>query len=332
MTNTNTPTNPGRGWAYVGAVLGGLVSIAANVAHSFIPPHSAPAGWTPEVGAVIGAIVWPVFLFIAVEILARVTWPQGIWWGLLRFGGMLPVALVAAFVSYRHLSGLLAHYGEESIVYYLGPLAVDGLMVMATGALLATSRHRTNQVTDQPTPVSPATPAPTVPAMSAVPQPTTPAAQPPAVEPAPVAVPVDVPERPAVPTPADLAARITQPRPLARVIDTEPGTAERTTATRPTTRQTTPDTLPASAIDSSITAPEPAQLPLPIVPPELLDRATRIVRQYRTEHGTPITTGQLAVRLQVPSGIASNLLAAVNSQDNPTTPTTTVNGARSATR
>ena len=28
----------GRGWARTGLVLGGLVSIAANVAHSFIPP------------------------------------------------------------------------------------------------------------------------------------------------------------------------------------------------------------------------------------------------------------------------------------------------------
>jgi len=132
----------GRGWAYTGAILGGLVSVAANVAHSFIPPAGAPAGWHPEPGAVVGAIVWPVFLFIAVEILARVTWPTGPAWQLIRWGGLLPVALVAAFVSYRHLSGLLGHYGEEPLVQHLGPLAVDGLMVMATGALIATG-HRT---------------------------------------------------------------------------------------------------------------------------------------------------------------------------------------------
>ena len=38
---------PGRGWAYTGAILGGLVSIAANVAHSFLPPAHA----CPDVGA-----------------------------------------------------------------------------------------------------------------------------------------------------------------------------------------------------------------------------------------------------------------------------------------
>lgn len=31
----------GRVWAYVGAVLGGTVSIAANVAHSYVPPDGA---------------------------------------------------------------------------------------------------------------------------------------------------------------------------------------------------------------------------------------------------------------------------------------------------
>jgi hypothetical protein len=56
---------------------------------------------------VVGAIVWPVFLFVAVEILARVVWPHGWSWGFVRWAGLLPVAGVAAFVSYRHMSGLL---------------------------------------------------------------------------------------------------------------------------------------------------------------------------------------------------------------------------------
>ncbi len=136
---------PGRGWAYTGAILGGLVSIAANVAHSFIPPHGSPADWAPRArrrGRRRG--------------LAGVPVRRG---GDLRPGPvaarcqLAPAALgraccrsrrSPAFVSYRHLSGLLAHYGEEPIIYYVGPLAVDGLMVMATGALMATSRHRTH--------------------------------------------------------------------------------------------------------------------------------------------------------------------------------------------
>jgi hypothetical protein len=136
-----TPSVSGRGWAYIGAALGGTVSIAANVAHSYVPPAGAPATWTPQPGAVVGAIFWPVALFVVTEILARVVWPSGKGWMVVRFGGLLPVALVAALVSYKHLAGLLRFYGEDAVTAHLGPLAVDGLMVMATGALLATARR-----------------------------------------------------------------------------------------------------------------------------------------------------------------------------------------------
>lgn len=132
----------GRGWAYTGLLLGGGFSIAANIAHSYVPPAGAAAGWAPHAGAVVSAVVWPVFLFVAIEILARADWPTGFWWGALRYGGLLPVALVAAGVSYQHLSGLLAFYGENHLTALFGPLAVDGLMVMATGALIATSSSR----------------------------------------------------------------------------------------------------------------------------------------------------------------------------------------------
>ena len=136
-------TGQGRGWAYAGALLGGVVSVAANVAHSYVPPAGADTRWTPEVGAVIGAVFWPLALFVAVEILTRIAWPAGGRWVWLRFVGLLPVALVAAVVSYRHLSGLLTFYGEDALTATVGPLAVDGLMVMATGALLATARTHT---------------------------------------------------------------------------------------------------------------------------------------------------------------------------------------------
>lgn len=134
----------GRGWAYLGAVLGGAVSVAANVAHSYVPPDG---GWPaqeagPEHGAVAAAVFWPVALLVAVEILARIPWPDGWRWVAVRFGGLLPVALVAAFVSYQHLSGLLTHYREDALTAHVGPLAVDGLMVLATAALLATSTGR----------------------------------------------------------------------------------------------------------------------------------------------------------------------------------------------
>jgi len=137
---TNIVNTRGRGWAYIGVLVGGGISIAANIAHSFVPPPGAPTDWAPQPGAVIGSMFWPILLFVAVEILVRVAWPQGFWYALLRLGGLLPVAGVAALVSFRHLSGLLAFYGEDAVVSFWGPLAIDGLMVMATAALLVTGR------------------------------------------------------------------------------------------------------------------------------------------------------------------------------------------------
>lgn len=152
-----TTKAPGRGWAYIGALLGGAVSVAANIAHSYIPPIHAAADWSPDSGAVIGSVFWPVALFVAVEILTRIPWPAGKGWTMLRFGGLLPVALVAAVVSYRHLSGLLDHYSEDALTVTIGPLAVDGLMIMATGALLATGHavRTANTITDTAPAVEP---------------------------------------------------------------------------------------------------------------------------------------------------------------------------------
>jgi hypothetical protein len=149
----------GRGWAYTGAIIGGLVSLAANVAHSFVAPAGAPANWAPQPGAVFGSMVWPILLFFGVEILVSSKWPKGFWWAFWRFGGLIPIVFTAGLVSYRHMRGLLLFYGEESLVATIGPLAVDGLMVMATAALYAAAiqRHlqQASSITDaRPTPVT----------------------------------------------------------------------------------------------------------------------------------------------------------------------------------
>jgi hypothetical protein len=127
------------GWAYTGMAIAGAASIAANVLHAMIPKN-------PPRGSVFAAGLWPVLLFVAIEILAKVNWPKGRWvirdrkvdeWLLVRLVGLVPVAVVAGVVSYRHMSGLLAHWGEDPLAATIGPIAVDGLLVMATGALIA---------------------------------------------------------------------------------------------------------------------------------------------------------------------------------------------------
>lgn len=134
-------------------VFGVVVSVAANVAHTLYPtaaqlaewtkaPHAAGAQWHPEVGEQIAAAFWPLALLLAVEVLTRVRWRPGASWSLARFGGTGAVALVAAVMSYRHMQGLLGAYGEDGLSSAIGPLAVDGLMVVAGFALLSMGERR----------------------------------------------------------------------------------------------------------------------------------------------------------------------------------------------
>lgn len=139
----------GRVWATSGFVLGVAASVAGNVAHVWHPSekylrdHNVTADdFTPEVGAQIAGAFWPIALLITVEVLARVDWPRTFWWMVARFGGAAMVAGVAAVMSYAHLNGLLRAYGEDDMTARLGPLSVDGLMVICGGALLALGHHR----------------------------------------------------------------------------------------------------------------------------------------------------------------------------------------------
>jgi hypothetical protein len=139
----------GRGVAYLGALVGVTASVAANYAHTFVTPaaYDLPAPWYPSIGVRISAVFWPLALLLALEILIRVPWPtradagstwRWVTYQVIRWGGLTFVALVAAIVSYRHMSGLLHSYYEDGVSVVIGPLAIDGLMVMSAGALLLT--------------------------------------------------------------------------------------------------------------------------------------------------------------------------------------------------
>jgi hypothetical protein len=138
--------------AWVSFVVGGLVSVAANVAHTLYPTAAQladwtasgrpAADWTPPAGAMVFAAFWPIALMLAVEVITRAQWRKGLLFGLARYGGTILVAAVAAVMSYRHMAGLLAIWGEDVWGAHLGPLAVDGLMVVSAAALLSMSRNR----------------------------------------------------------------------------------------------------------------------------------------------------------------------------------------------
>jgi hypothetical protein len=123
------PDTRGRFAAWFGFAGGGAVSVAANVAHA-----------QPTLGARLTGAFWPLALLLAVEVITRVQWQPGGWWVATRYAGATLVALVAAIVSYRHMAGLLTRYGEDALAAHLGPLAVDGLMVVSGVALLSLAR------------------------------------------------------------------------------------------------------------------------------------------------------------------------------------------------
>lgn len=124
--------NSGRAIAWSSFLLGISVSVAGNVAHATSDEWS----W-PEVG---GSAFWPLALMLSIEILTRVKWVEGRRWVIARFAGLIAVAAVAAVLSYRHLAGLMTSWGEDWLNAHLGPLAVDGLMLLAATALLSISR------------------------------------------------------------------------------------------------------------------------------------------------------------------------------------------------
>lgn len=128
----------GRRWAYLTLFLMLALSIAGNIAHTV---HIDP---TPSALSIIRAVIWPVGLFLAIEMFMRVPWEQKPAHRLVRWIGILLPAGLAALVSYRHLRGLMLSDGEGALEASVGPIVIDGLMLMATLGLLLT-RPQTEQ-------------------------------------------------------------------------------------------------------------------------------------------------------------------------------------------
>lgn len=128
--------------AWVGFAFGSIISIAANVLYTWLPQPEHPPGWSPGLAPQIGAAVWPIALLISVEALSRVAWRPGWLWGLARYGGAGTVALGSGVISYGHLKGVLLAWGYGDLEAGVGPLVIDGLMVISGFAMLAMSSHQ----------------------------------------------------------------------------------------------------------------------------------------------------------------------------------------------
>ena len=123
----------GRRWAYVGLWAGLVVSIAGNVTNTVLANSIIPL-WL----RVPLAIVWPTFTYVAIEVLTRNAWRKTVSHFAARAVLWVPVGIVAGVVSYTHLHHLMIVAGERAVASTYGPLAIDGMLVGCTVALLLT--------------------------------------------------------------------------------------------------------------------------------------------------------------------------------------------------
>src|SRR3954468_5040166 len=105
-------------------VLGVAASVVANVLHALDNPISqAIAAWPP------------LALLLTVELISRVPVHRR-WLAAARLLATATIAGIAAWVSYWHMAGVAARYGETGASPYLLPLSVDGLIGVASICLV----------------------------------------------------------------------------------------------------------------------------------------------------------------------------------------------------
>ncbi|GGL16313.1 DUF2637 domain-containing protein [Mangrovihabitans endophyticus] len=113
------------GWGVRGVfALGIAASLAGNVLHAADNPISkAISAWSP------------LALMLAVELISRIPARRGPM-SVARLGATAVIAGIAAWVSYWHMAGVAARYGETGASPYLLPFSVDGLIVVASISLV----------------------------------------------------------------------------------------------------------------------------------------------------------------------------------------------------
>ena len=134
--------------------LGVAASVVANVLHALDNPISqAIAAWPP------------LALLLTVELISRVPVHRRSL-AVVRLAATGAIAGIAAWVSYWHMAGVAARYGEDGAAPYLLPLSVDGLVVVASVSLVELAGRIRAASHDHEEPMrrpEPAPPAPAVP-------------------------------------------------------------------------------------------------------------------------------------------------------------------------
>lgn len=177
--------------AWMGFLFGSMTSILFNVLGTYIPPEDAAEGWKPSVWSQVGAAFWPCALLLSVEVLARSKWPEGLFAKVVRFGGVAGVALFAGTISYQHIRDVLISWNYPGLSASVGPLVIDGLMIVSGYAMVASSvRTKTREKPEEQASAEPERlPAPT-----------------------PIRPPIQGPERPPAPAPRPRVSALVKTR------------------------------------------------------------------------------------------------------------------------
>lgn len=125
--------------AYVSLLTGSGLSVAGNVADTFRTRGEATDGLD-----IILAGAWPILVILTIEMFVSRRWAPSRGFQALRWFGCLAIGNLAMLVSWLHLHDLMASRGQLPLVAMAGPLAIDGMAIMATGLILST-RGRTVQ-------------------------------------------------------------------------------------------------------------------------------------------------------------------------------------------
>ncbi|MEU7909172.1 DUF2637 domain-containing protein [Actinoplanes sp. NPDC049118] len=165
MATANLASLTRIGWG-VRAVftLGIAASLAGNVLHAQNNVISqAISAWSP------------LALLLTVELISRIPTRGGAA-SIARMAATAVIAGIAAWVSYWHMAGVAAGYGETGAAPYLLPLSVDGLIVVASVSLVEIGRRISTLTATDPVAVAEAPPPLATPVPAPAPMTETPAA------------------------------------------------------------------------------------------------------------------------------------------------------------
>jgi hypothetical protein len=128
------------------------LSVLANVGHTLLADSTVPV-WL----RMIGAIAWPVLVFLGVDITVKTAWDAitgkrgGIW--LARLLILVP-GVPAGITSYEHMHAVLLAMGERPFIALIGPGAVDLMMIGCTITLVMLQRVKPVEVPEAATPAA----------------------------------------------------------------------------------------------------------------------------------------------------------------------------------